>query len=155
LCGHWASLQIEDVINFTAGDAWRAGRLLIGASPPPARPGEFRYGGLLDTTGLERFVFRHVPWRRIYPNLQAGHLSALAVAATRIGTGHTVVFIEIAGDPPASWSKNPLVRSVVTRIGPRHALASGAIPLLFPAVKIAGHFYTDGGLRQNTPMSPA
>jgi NTE family protein len=34
-------------------------------------------------------------------------------------------------------------------------LASAAIPLLFPAVKIRGEYYTDGGLRQNTPMSPA
>jgi NTE family protein len=30
-----------------------------------------------------------------------------------------------------------------------------AIPLLFPAVKIGDEFFTDGGLRQNTPMSPA
>jgi len=34
-------------------------------------------------------------------------------------------------------------------------LASAAIPLLFPAVKIGEEFFTDGGLRQNTPMSPA
>lgn len=36
-----------------------------------------------------------------------------------------------------------------------HALASAAVPLLFPAVAIDGHFYCDGGLRQNVPLSPA
>jgi NTE family protein len=56
---------------------------------------------------------------------------------------------------PTGWSKDPFVRHQTARIGPRHVLASAAIPLLFPAVKIGDSFYTDGGLRQNTPMSPA
>ena len=52
-------------------------------------------------------------------------------------------------------SKIPSCATGPSNIGPRHVLASAAIPLLFPAVKVAGEFYTDGGLRQNTPMSPA
>jgi NTE family protein len=40
-------------------------------------------------------------------------------------------------------------------IGPDHALASAAIPMLFPAVRIDDAFYCDGGLRQNIPLSPA
>jgi NTE family protein len=47
------------------------------------------------------------------------------------------------------------VRHRAARIGPRHVLASAAIPMLFPAVKIGDEYFTDGGLRQNTPMSPA
>ena len=41
------------------------------------------------------------------------------------------------------------------RIGPHHALASAAIPLLFPPVRIDGELHLDGGLRQNTPIAPA
>jgi NTE family protein len=44
---------------------------------------------------------------------------------------------------------------MLTHLRPTHALASAAIPLLFPAVRIAGTFYADGGLRLNTPLSPA
>jgi NTE family protein len=40
-------------------------------------------------------------------------------------------------------------------VGPQHALASAAIPLVFPPVRIASQLYTDGGLRQNTPIAPA
>jgi NTE family protein len=47
------------------------------------------------------------------------------------------------------------VRAKKTRITPFHALASAAIPLLFPAMPIDGQYYVDGGLRQNTPLSPA
>jgi NTE family protein len=38
---------------------------------------------------------------------------------------------------------------------PTHALASAAIPLLFPAVRVASTYYVDGGLRLNTPLAPA
>src|SRR5262249_14966412 len=40
-------------------------------------------------------------------------------------------------------------------IGPQHALASAAIPMIFPPVKIDDELYLDGGLRQNTPIAPA
>jgi len=40
-------------------------------------------------------------------------------------------------------------------MGPEHAIASAALPILFPAVCVGERFYCDGGLRQNTPLSPA
>ena len=42
-----------------------------------------------------------------------------------------------------------------TKIRAIHAKASAAMPLIFPTVPIDGIAYTDGGLRLNTPMSPA
>jgi len=42
-----------------------------------------------------------------------------------------------------------------TLIGPLHALASAAIPILFPPVRIGTELFFDGGIRQNTPISPA
>lgn len=77
------------------------------------------------------------------------------MSTTHVGTGHTHVFVHSGSPVPAAWSRNPFVRHRASPIGPRHVLASAAIPLLFPAVKIGNDFYTDGGLRQNTPMSPA
>jgi NTE family protein len=133
----------------------RAGRLMLGADPPPPAPGSFRYGGMLDTTGLERFVVRSIPWRGIDRSLHGRHLYAISVSATHFGTGHTVVFLSCAEPVPREWSRDPFVRHRAARIGPRHVLASAAIPMLFPSVKIGDEFFTDGGLRQNTPMSPA
>ena len=65
------------------------------------------------------------------------------------------MFLSSAEPVPREWSRDPFVRHRAARIGPRHVLASAAIPMLFPAVKIGDEFFTDGGLRQNTPMSPA
>ncbi len=151
----WCALHIEELISLNAMDMLRGARLLLGGDPPPPAPGSFRYGGLLDTSGLERFVIRAIPWRGIDRNLRARHLQAISVSATHVGSGHTVVFLSSADPVPREWSRDPFVRHRAARIGPRHVLASAAIPMLFPAVKIGSEYYTDGGLRQNTPMSPA
>ncbi len=150
----WRSLQLEQLISLRATDLFRAGRLLLGKEPPPPGPGTYRYGGILDTTGLEEFVCRLIPWRGIRHNIRTGAIKGLAISATHVGTGHTVIFLDTK-DPIPKWSSNPFVRAVRTAIGPRHALASAAIPVLFPAVKVKRAFYVDGGLRNNTPMSPA
>lgn len=151
----WRALRIEELIGLRARDVLRAGRMMLGADAPPPAPGAFRYGGLLDTSGLERFVVRVIPWRGIDRSLRGRHLHAISVSATHVGTGHTVVFLSCGEPVPREWSRDPFVRHRAARIGPRHVLASAAIPMLFPAVKIGDEFFTDGGLRQNTPMSPA
>ncbi|MBA3393348.1 MAG: patatin-like phospholipase family protein [Deltaproteobacteria bacterium] len=151
----WRALRIEELISLRARDVMRAAKMMLGGDPPPPAPGSFRYGGLLDTSGLERFVLRVIPWRGIDRSLRSKHLHAISVSATHVGTGHTVVFLSSAEPVPREWSRDPFVRHRAARIGPRHVLASAAIPMLFPAVKIGNEFFTDGGLRQNTPMSPA
>lgn len=151
----WRKLQIEELISLKAMDLWRAMRMVMGGDPPPPSPSSFRYGGMLDTSGLEKFVVRHIPWRGIDRNLRDRKLNAISVSATHVGTGHTVVFLSCSEPVPREWSRDPFVRHRAAKIGPRHVLASAAIPMLFPSVKIGDEFFTDGGLRQNTPMSPA
>src|SRR5260221_6903241 len=65
-----------------------------------------------------------------------------------------MLFIERNGPVP-KWSKDPFVRAQAVTMGPEHALASAALPILFPAVAVGERFFCDGGLRQNTPLSPA
>ena len=36
-------------------------------------------------------------------------------------------------------------------LGPAHTMASGALPPAFPAVRIDGELYWDGGILSNTP----
>ena len=38
------------------------------------------------------------------------------------------------------------------RIGPEHIMASGALPPAFPAIRIEGEYYWDGGIVSNTPL---
>lgn len=155
LCDAWRSLRVEELFSLRTRDIVRAATQLLGRDPPAPPPGTYRYGGLIETAGMERFVLRAIPWQGIRRNLKSGALDSISISATHVGTGHTVVFIESRQPIPRAWSKDPFVRHRGAAIGPRHALASAAIPMLFPAVKIGRSFYVDGGLRQNTPMSPA
>jgi NTE family protein len=82
-------------------------------------------------------------------------VSAVCVATTEIATGRVVVFLDSRDRELPGWTRDPSVVPHITHLRPTHALASAAIPLLFPAVRIAGTFYADGGLRLNTPLSPA
>ncbi|MBV1870408.1 MAG: patatin-like phospholipase family protein [Gammaproteobacteria bacterium] len=154
LRGLWEDLRIEHLLSIGPGDLYNASRMLFSRNNPEEARGS-RHGGLLNTKGLEQFVARKTPWRQIHRNISHGDLGGLAVSATHIGTGHTVVFTQTAKSITGSWANNPFVEHKVARIGPRHVLASAAIPMFFSAVKIHNEYYTDGGLRQNTPMSPA
>jgi NTE family protein len=42
--------------------------------------------------------------------------------------------------------------SETCKIGPKHVLASGALPPGFPPIEIDGQYYWDGGLVSNTPL---
>jgi NTE family protein len=71
-----------------------------------------------------------------------------------VETGHTVVFVESAGQEHLI-SRDRAIDWAGARLTAQHALASAAIPIIFPTVRVAGRMYSDGSLRQNTPISPA
>jgi NTE family protein len=158
LWARWLELRADKVLSVRPLELLRFARSLLGGppmpvTPDPSNPG-LRRGGVLDTGALERFVLESVPWTRIARTVQSGALHALTVSATHVTSGNTVVFVDSAEELPP-WSRDPYVRAERTRITPWHALASAAIPILFPPIALDGTWYVDGGLRQNTPLSPA
>ena len=116
---------------------------------------EHQRGFLINTEALQRLVTQEVDWPRIRHNLERGVISSLTVSATHISSGKTMVFIDRADGGVPPWTRDQRRVARAARIGPAHAIASAAIPVLFPAVAIDGAYYCDGGLRQNTPLSPA
>jgi len=159
LVDFWRAMRVQEVLPFSMGDLLGLARRLFGLR----RIAEaFRVGrapdrlyGLLDTRALERLVVRAVPWLSIHRNVVAGRVGAVCVAATELATGRVVVFMDTADRELPGWSRDPQLVPRITRLRPTHALASAAIPLLFPVVRIASTYYGDGGLRLNTPLSPA
>ncbi len=149
----WRSLEVESVLRFGVADVFRVFREAFGKAP--IRWGRGRHGGLVDPKGLEALVGKAIPWLEIGRNVRAGLVRALAVTATHVATGRTTIFVQRHEGSLPGWSSDPNVFAMHTRIGPKHALASAAIPVLFPAVSVGGNVYVDGGLRQNVPISPA
>jgi NTE family protein len=159
LVDFWTSMRIDEILPLSARDLIRLPRRVLGvrrvaeAMRRGAAPD--RLYGLLNTQALERLVIQAIPWRRIRGNVQQGRVDAVCIAATQIGTGRVVIFMETRDRKIPRWSRDPSIVPRPTRLLPTHALASAAIPLLFPAVRVASTYYADGGLRLNTPLAPA
>jgi NTE family protein len=108
---------------------------------------------LLDPAPLRELVEASVPFGRMRRHLRNGRLRGIAISATNYHTGAGVTFFEGAPDIQP-WTRSARV-GVRARIGPDHVMASAAIPVFFPPVKIDRAFYGDGCVRMNYPLSPA
>ena len=150
---HWTGMRVEEVLRCGVGDLWRVLREALGK--PAAHARDLQYGGLVDPRGLRSIVSRGIPWLGIGRNVRQGHVEALAVSATHVGSGRATVFVQRRGGGVPSWGHDPSYQAEAARIGPNHALASAAIPVVFPAVRLRGGLHVDGGLRLNVPLSPA
>lgn len=143
----WTEVHLDDVLGFSVKQALNLPRVLLGGGAEAV--------GLFDVTPMARLIEREIPWRAIARTLRHGHLTALSVSATEVSSGRTVIFMQTGPDGTLPTRAPP--RTVIrgTLIGPVHALASAAIPFLFPPVRIGTELFMDGGIRQNTPISPA
>ncbi len=151
----WRSLRLEEVFHWSAlGLLSLPGYVLRQLRATRLRQVSWRLSDFIWPEALTRLVEGRVDWVRLHRNVREGHLDALTVTATDLGTGRAVVFVE-SREPLPPWSRDPLVEARARQIGPEHALASGAIPLLFRPVRIEGSWFTDGSVRQNVPLAPA
>ncbi len=150
----WSQLTIERVYDFGWNQLRALPRALFGRALPKTPHGG-RVGGLVDSTALERLVREQIPWRRLTENLARGHLNAFSVTATEVSTGVSTVFVQTGRRRVDPWPDTAHETVVRTGITASHTLASAAIPVLFPAVKIGDQFFVDGALRHNTPLRPA
>jgi len=156
----WEDLRVDEVFRFSSRDLFSIPRKLLGVRLVARQLREGRRPdrlfGLLDTAPLEQLVLESIPWAGVRRNVQSGLVEAVCVAATQLATGRAVVFCERSGktELPAATSEDH-IRMQPIRLAPVHALASAAIPLLFPSVRVGSRYYADGGLRLNTPLAPA
>jgi NTE family protein len=143
----WLDVKLEEMLLFGVRQAASLPKLLFGGGQQGV--------GLLDVTPITKLIEREIPWRAISRSLRHGYLSALSVSATEISTGRTVIFMQTGPDGALPTTAPPRTIIRGAHIGPLHALASAALPVVFPPVRIGRVLYMDGGVRQNTPIAPA
>jgi NTE family protein len=148
----WANFRSSQIFHVDAPHMLRAGAhwvlaLISGGmvlSPPKS---------LLDNAPLRQLLNVHVDCAGIRRSIARGHLRAFALCSTSYSTGRSVAFYD-GIDTIRDWSR-------VQRIGCRsqftldHLMASSAIPLLFPPIRIGDDYFGDGAMRQLHPLSPA
>jgi NTE family protein len=157
LVAMWSDLQIRDVFRADLGSLgghlarWVA-RL---ASGGVAR---VETKGLVDTGPLAALLGRALPQRLdgeiagIAENVARCSPRAVALTTLDYRTGQTVTWVQGCG---ISLWERPMRRSVETRLTVDHVMASAALPLFFPAIRLGDSWYGDGGIRLSAPLSPA
>jgi len=149
----WEALGPQDVFGVRKLSLVGAiGRVVLHAITGRHR-GVPAFRGLLDPGPLRRFLERRFRDGGIAENLAAGRLRAVGLSATAYGDGATATFVQGAADIPL-WSRARRY-AVRTPLTVDHVLASGAIPIIFPAVRLAEGFFGDGSVRQTAPLAPA
>jgi NTE family protein len=148
----WANFRSSQVFHVNTSHMLRAGAhwvlaLMSGGlvlAPPKS---------MLDNTPLRELLGTHVDCAGIRRSIERGHLRAFSLCATSYSTGHSVAFFDGIESIP-DWAR-------VQRVGCRteltldHVMASAAIPLLFPPIRIGEEYFGDGAMRQLHPLSPA
>lgn len=153
LAALWLGLQPEKVYRTDARKMLRVGGSWLRELAGGGVLGAQNVNYLLDTSPLRDFLRAHLPVPRMRRHIRTGVLRGVAVSATNYVDGKAVTFFDGAAGV-APWSRS-------TRIGVRehlkldHVMASTAIPLIFPPVRIRGDFFGDGCVRLLSPLSPA
>ncbi|MBP8185383.1 MAG: patatin-like phospholipase family protein [Pseudomonas sp.] len=108
---------------------------------------------LLDNSPLRELLGRELDFSGIHAAVARRKLRAIAVSAFGYETGQSVSFYQgrATVDP---WFRHRRV-GVPTRLNLEHLMASTAIPLIFPPVKVNREYFGDGAVRQLAPISPA
>ncbi len=153
----WSNLHVEDVYHSDLCSLARTGAGLAFDFALGGLLGRTRTHGLLDTAPLAQLIEKTLPPRGISEGIRRGHLYAVAVSATSYHSGRSFTFVEGRSGHPV-WQKSRRLVLPVT-LTHRHVLASSAIPIVFPPVRVASQagdlWFGDGGLRLVTPLSPA
>lgn len=157
LAGAWRGLELERVFRVDAGWLVRnfvrwGFRLLTGGATvgPQVR-------GLLDTAPLRELLCELLcapdgTLHGVRSNLASGRLQALALITVEYAARRTVTWVD--GASIETWERpNRVSRHGELTVD--HVLASAALPLIFPAVRLGEDWYGDGGIRLAAPLAPA
>lgn len=109
--------------------------------------------GLLDSRPLRQLLNQVNHYERLEKQILAGNLHGLSVTVSSYKSGQSVSFFQ--GQPEITeWNraKSKGRRSLITT---EHLLASAAIPVVFPAVRIGRAYYGDGSIHQLAPLRPS
>jgi len=108
---------------------------------------------LLNNAPLRGLLNNLLDFKRIDNNLSRGYISAACVTASSYSNGDSISFYQSAKNiPPWARAKR---KGKHCQLNSEHLMASAAIPMVFPSVKIKNQHFGDGSVHQLSPLSPA
>ena len=151
LWGIWSNFHVGKVFKvdswtaFKSAFGWGANFLLGGLTRQPR--------SVLDNSPLRELLERHIRFARIQQAIDSGDLRAVSITASGYSSGLSVAYYQGSKDV-VPWRRTRRT-GIPTEVTINHLMASSAIPVLFPAVKLRNEYFGDGSMRQTAPLSPA
>ena len=151
LWGIWSNFHVGKVFKVDSWTAiksaigWGANLLLGGLTRQPR--------SVLDNSPLRELLERHIRFARIQQAIDSGDLRAVSITASGYSSGLSVAYYQGIKDL-VPWRRTRRT-GIPTELTINHLMASSAIPVLFPAVKLRNEYFGDGSMRQTAPLSPA
>ena len=108
---------------------------------------------LLDNQPLRDLLRETIKFPDIQNNIELSIIESLAVTSASYRSRKSCTFFQ-ANSNANNWKKTHR-EGKKTLVNLDHLMASVALPLIFPAVRIKNEFFGDGAMRQATPLSPA
>ncbi len=108
---------------------------------------------LLNNQPLRQLLQRFLDLDKINTCIHHKQLEAISITAMSYSSGKTTSFYQ-GKSSLSNWESNRSL-GLRSRLTYNHLLASSAIPTIFPAQKIGEHYFADGAMRQQSPISPA
>jgi NTE family protein len=152
----WRGLSTERVLRSDALTLLRTAarwalRLSSGSSSLAPRP-----RAMVDTAPLRELLTQALRAQGgalpgVARNLERG-LEAVAITTTDYASGASITHVQ--SKTPRAWTRPHRV-GVATELSVEHVMASSALPLFFPAVRLSHSWHGDGGIGLTAPLSPA
>jgi len=153
LAGEWRRLTGDQVYRVHPAGLTRSALRWLWHGITRKKRGPATVRGLVDTEPLRGFLQSCLTLDGIDRNIATRRLRSVALTAVSYGTGRAITFVQ--GDPATPlWERNQRV-AVRARISFDHIMASAAVPILFPAIKLGDEYLGDGGVGAIAPLAPA
>lgn len=150
----WANITTDEVFYVNLKEISRSGLGWVSDLPfTKASQKDGQPYSLFSTTPLRSLLSETIAFENIETKIQKKILYGLSVSALEYDSISTKTFFQ-GQENILPWER-PMHRSEKTVLNVDHVMASSAIPLLFPGIKIANRYYGDGCIRNQSPCSPA
>ncbi len=108
---------------------------------------------LLNNQPLRQLIRNRLDFNRIDRNIATGYLRAISVNASSYSSHDSISFYQ--GQPDIQPWQREQRRGIACSLDSEHLMASSAIPMLFPPIRMLGEYLGDGSVHQLSPLSPS
>ena len=108
---------------------------------------------LLDNQPLRELLGKYISFKRIDQAIESGSLHAYCLTSCSYTSGESTSFFD--GHKHIDSWKRTHREGRRAKMTIEHMMASSAIPVVFPSIKLGDEYFGDGSMRQVSPISPA